>query len=98
MYVNCSLITSSPCMALAVLLLAVSRPFEAAPVGATIEGRRRFATGTVSTYRRGHAATAWQAARDAHSANLDKKVHKPQYWTLAIASVKKQNMLGIRIH
>ena len=58
-------------MALAVLLLAVSRPFEAAPVGATIEGRR-FATGTVSTYRRGHAATAWQAAAaTAHWAESD---------------------------
>ena len=25
-------------------------------------------------------------------ANFDKKVHKPQYWTLVIAGVKKQNM------
>ena len=39
------------------------------PVGATIEGRR-FATGTVSTYRRGHAATAWRAAA-AHWAETD---------------------------
>ena len=28
----------------------------------------------------------------AHSANFDKKVHKPQsYWTLAVARVKKAN-------
>ena len=43
----------------------------AAPVGATIEGRGRFATGTVSTYRRGHAATAWEAAAAAHWAETD---------------------------
>ena len=59
-------------MALAVLLLAVSRPFEAAPRrSGPLEGRR-FATGAVSTYRRGHAATAWQvAAAAAHWAETD---------------------------
>ena len=43
-------------------------------------------------------------AHGAHSANFDKKVHKPQYWTLAIARVKKakhaekQNkLLGIQV-
>ena len=76
-------------MALAVLLLAVSRPFEAAPVGATIEGRGRFATGTVSTYRRGHAATAWQAA--AHWAETDGGGRSPSLKALRWAFSVKQS-------
>ena len=73
-------------MALAVLLLAVSRPFEAAPRrSGPLEGRR-FATGTVSTYRRGHTATAWQAAAAAHWAETDGAGRSPSKKVLRFGS------------
>ena len=55
-----------------------------------LEGRRRrFATGTVSTYRRGHAATAWQAA--AHWAETDGGGRSPSLKALRWAFSVKQS-------